>query len=506
MSDAKFTSNIFLRILLTVPLRFKGIILVPFLTALFPKELYGVWIQIILLRDLLTGLTTIRLDMALVRYMEGTRDAGRIFMLVLYVTLVCGLLLLGLLSIFDKPISRIAFGSEQYHGLIMLLGLWICVSACLQVALAVFRAQMRIVTLSVREFLSALWLILCAVIAWHFSLGIETLLLICIAGDTVILIWVLQQVRSTLSISFSLSNWELLKRYFKYSLPLVVSFFFSWLVHSVDRFCIVKMLGLEHLGMYGIAFYISNVVVCLLNPVNYVLFPKISREWERGKIADAFVCFSKAYGLIALMGIPAIVGICALYKNVVILLAGPQYLASWHLVLFLSLSVVLDRLCVTSTYVYHLLNKTYILPLIRAMTSMFSLTLCWLLTTRLGLLGAGMSRFLTFLFVLSFLVLWLRRKVPLHVPVKTILKAAGASMAMGVVVFLCPKETGPEVVFAVIAGALVYFVLLFLLSVLTLGGLSDNLQSILGGYSRSQRVGASPKPFPGWWGRGGPLR
>ena len=501
MSDARFTGNVFLRILLTVPLRFKGIILVPFLTALFPKELYGVWIQIILLRDLLTGLTTIRLDMALVRYMESARDAGRMLMQALYVTLVCGLLLLGILVTFDKPISRIAFGSEQYHGLLRLLGLWVCISACLQVALAVFRAQMKIVTLSVRELLSALWLILCAVIAWYFRLGIEALLLMCITGDAVILIWVLLQVRFTLSISFSLSTWGPLKKYFKYSLPLVISFFFSWLASSVDRFYVVKMLGLEHVGIYGIAYYVSNVVVCLLNPVNYVLLPKISREWERGRTGDAFVFFSKAYGLIALLGVPAVVGICALYQKVVTLLAGPQYLASWHLVLFLSLSVVLDRLCITSTYVYHLLNKTYVLPAIRAMTSLCSLTLCWLLTTRFGLLGAGMSRFLTFLLVLLFLVLWLRRKVPLHVPVKMILKATGASLTMGVIVFVCPKETALEMVLAVMIGALVYFLLLFLLAVVTLESLLSNLQSMLG----SGAVGAGPGLFAGWRGRKGPL-
>jgi len=66
MGEARFTSSILLRILLTVPLRFKEVVLIPFVAALLAKELYGVWIQTVLLRNLLVGLITLRSDMATV--------------------------------------------------------------------------------------------------------------------------------------------------------------------------------------------------------------------------------------------------------------------------------------------------------------------------------------------------------------------------------------------------------------------------------------------------------
>ena len=109
MKSTGFTGNIFLRILLTVPLRFKGVILIPLLTSLFPKEVYGVWIQIILLRDLLAGLTTIRLDTALVRYLEGESDATRAIKMIFTVTLFCSLALLALLMLLGRLLSQIAF-------------------------------------------------------------------------------------------------------------------------------------------------------------------------------------------------------------------------------------------------------------------------------------------------------------------------------------------------------------------------------------------------------------
>lgn len=466
MRRVGFTGNILLRMLLTVPLRFKGLILIPILTSLFPSDLYGVWVQIIILRDLLTGVTTARLDMALVRYLEGERDALRTTKAIFTVTLVSGLMLVGLLALCAKPLARLVFDDARFSRLLLPAGAWVVVSALLQITLAVFRARMKIGTLSFREFLSALWLILSATIAWHFRLRIEHLLFLCAVGDGLILVWVLCQLRLFVPISFSAVSYGLLRKYLRYSAPLVVSFFLLWCANFVDRFCVVKLLGLETVGIYVVTYQISNVVVCLVNPVNYVLLPQITGEWERGRRTEAIAYISKAYGLAALLGIPAIVGICLLYARVVTLLAGPQYVASWSLALFLSLSVVLDRLCVASTYVYHLHDKTYLLPFVRGATSLCNLALCWLLTTRLGLLGAGLGRLITFFCVLLFLVVRLRRTVPLHVPFGTILKATVASLIMGLVVAACPKQTLTGIVMAVIAGSLLYGLLLMFLGVL----------------------------------------
>ncbi len=467
IKSAGFTGNIFLRILLTVPLRFKGVILIPLLTSLFPKEVYGVWVQIILLRDLLAGLTTFRLDTALVRYLEGESDAIRAIKMILTVTVLCGLVLLVLLMFLGRLLSQIAFNNAEYYGLMVLLGIWVCVSASVQITLAVFRSRMKIGTLSIREFLSAIWLIVSVLIAWYFHLNIETLLLLCIAGDSVILLWVLQQLGLTLPFSFSPSHWNLLGRYIKYSLPLVVSFFLLWLTNSVDRFYIVQLLGLESVAVYGVASQVANIVVCLLNPVHFVLLPQISREWERGKKEEAYAYFSRAYGLLALLGIPATIGICTLYHKIVALLAGPDYLTSWYIIMLLSLSVVLGRAFLVTLVVYHLQNKTYVLPFIYGMSSLCNLVLCWLLTSWLGLLGAGLSQFLTYFLALAFLILWLQRKVPLRVPIGTIFKAIGASMIMGLVVFACPKETLLEVMLTALSGALAYFVLMVILGVIT---------------------------------------
>ena len=111
-SDTGFLKNILLRILLSGPLRFKALIILPLLTRLFPRELYGVWGQIAAVKIVLSGLVTLRLETAIVRYLSGEPDAKRIIRGVLAVTALCSLALMLILLSFGESISRLVFGVE----------------------------------------------------------------------------------------------------------------------------------------------------------------------------------------------------------------------------------------------------------------------------------------------------------------------------------------------------------------------------------------------------------
>ena len=131
-SDTSFLRNVLLRIVLTGPLRFKGLIILPFLTRLFPRELYGVWGQVIVVKIVLSGLVTLRLETAVVRYLSGEPDAKRIIRGVLAVTALCSLALMLILLSFGESISRVVFGVEKYHTLFLPVALWIFVSASMR--------------------------------------------------------------------------------------------------------------------------------------------------------------------------------------------------------------------------------------------------------------------------------------------------------------------------------------------------------------------------------------
>jgi len=64
----------------------------------------------------------------------------------------------------------------------------------MQFGLAVLRSQERIVTLSIRGLLSALWLVCAVSLAYLIKLDFQRLILICITGDALILVWILFQI------------------------------------------------------------------------------------------------------------------------------------------------------------------------------------------------------------------------------------------------------------------------------------------------------------------------
>ena len=467
MSDTKFTANIFLRMLLTVPLRFRGLILLPFLAALLPKELYGVWVQILVTRDLLVGLAGLRLETALVRFLEGEEDRRAVAQWVLVLIWVSSLVVFGLLVCFRGALSRLLFDDSRYHAYLIPLGAWVWISASLQIGLAVFRSQLRILALSVREFLSALWLIASVVTAWYFKLGLMQLLLLCVVGDVLVLVWVSFQAGLVVPFWSSFPGREILWKYLRYSAPLNVSFFLFWVTKSLDRFLVVKLLGLETVAIYVIASQFANMAACLLNPINYVLLPQVARSWEKQDEAAVRMYFSRAYGLFFLLGMPCVVGVSLLYETAVVLLAGPGYCANGSVIVMLSLSVVCSSVFMGSLYGFHLLNITYLLPIIYVLSSGMNFALCYALASTWGIRGAALSRLLTFLIAALVMTGWACWRMRVRVPLGIFVKAMGASAGMGIVMYIYPRTTWVDTVISGILGSTVYFILLLGLGIIT---------------------------------------
>lgn len=486
-SDTSFLKNVLLRILLTGPLRFKGLITLPFLTRLFvTRELYGVWGQIIVVKIVLSGLVTLRLETAVVRYLSGEPDAKRIIRGVLGVTALCSIALMLILLSFGESISRVVFRFEKYHTLFLPVAVWIFVSASMQVGLAVLRSREKIVSLSIREALSAVWMVVSVTIAYWLQLDMVTLIVLCILGDVALLAWVLAQIGFALPKVFSYKSFYLNRKYIVYSLPLVAGFLLLWITNSIDRFVIVHMLGLDNVATYGVMSQYCTLLTAVLNPINFVLFPKVAACWEAKDKSGVQRYFSQAFALSFLLGAPCIVGLWAISDGVIPLLAGREYLASPLVILFILLSLLLARIYVGNQYVFHLLNKTYLLPFIYGATAAMSFGLCYVFTLRWGLVGAGLSRFVTFLAAASILSIVVRRKIPSTIPFAVCLKAAGAALAMGGVVYWLPKTTWPQLLICIAAGASVYFGLLFLLGVLKLSMLLHLKDSALSSFGRIQ--------------------
>ena len=120
MNQSSFFKNISLRMIYTLPLRFRGLIVLPMLTRLYTPEIVGVWLQILLLKTLLPHILCLRLETALVRYLSGEDNPKSTIRSVYTIALTTSAFFLGCIFIFGNKISVLLFGHEEMKSLLMM--------------------------------------------------------------------------------------------------------------------------------------------------------------------------------------------------------------------------------------------------------------------------------------------------------------------------------------------------------------------------------------------------
>jgi len=467
MTKPSFIKNIFLRFALTLPVNFKGIIVLPLLTRLYTQDIYGAWLQIILIKEVFVVLLSLRLETALIRYLSREKNPEQLIKTVFIITLACSLCFISLIYFFRDYASIIIFGKQELSSILLVASLWIVVNACMQIGLAVLRSQERIATLSIRELLSALWLVGAVSFAYLIDLDIQRLILICITGDAILLVWILFQIGVPFPITFFFKSIADVKKFLPYSLPLIFNSIFLWFTTSIDRLVIVHLIGIASVGIYGVTLQVSVLLSVVLSPITFVLFPRAAASWNLKNKDDVDHFFSQAVSLTLILSAPVIVGLLIVSNGLIPLLAGRSYSTSSNLILFLLLSGLAKAIYQNHIFVIHLVEKTFFLPVLFISTAVINYALCYLFVLKFGIVGAATARAITFGIMAFIVTIWARKYVKFSIPWRTIFKVALVSITMGISISWMPVDTWLQLLFAVIIGILVYSLLLFVFRVLT---------------------------------------
>jgi len=337
----------------------------------------------------------------------------------------------------------------------------------MHVGLSVLRAMEKITTLSLRELMSALWSVVAAFCAYFLRLDIQKFILLCIAGDTFLLLWILFQIRTPLPLFSFFRAWFVLKKFIGYSAPLIFNSLFLWFTKSIDRILIVNLIGLSAVSVYGVSLQISNILSIVLNPINFVLFPRVITSWNMGKKDDVNHFFSRALTLTLVCSIPILVGLLVVSDSLILLLAGKSYATGKVLTLFFLLSVLASMIYQNHLYAIHLVEKTYLLPILFIMTAAMNFVLGYFLTRSSGLLGAVIARFCTFGFMALAVTVWSRKYIQFKLPWMLIGKVLIISLIMGACVSWMPMRSWFQLATVVGTACLIYGVLLLSTGVIT---------------------------------------
>ncbi|WP_219988767.1 oligosaccharide flippase family protein [Leucothrix pacifica] len=181
-----------------------------------------------------------------------------------------------------------------------------------------------------------------------------------------------------------------------------------------------------------------------MNAVNLAAYPMIVKLLDtKGK--EAALEYFNTYAVLLLgVSVPAVVGLSLVGPNMVDLVIGEEYKASVTMLLPWVSSAIF---CMGAGAFYahlpfQLGNNNMGIFKIAAVVAVLNLLLNYWLIPKLGMQGAAIATLLSFMVSLTLGVIFGRRVFPIPFPARDIAKIIGASVAMGLCLFLLKDLRG----------------------------------------------------------------
>lgn len=247
-----------------------------------------------------------------------------------------------------------------------------------------------------------------------------------------------------------------------FSWPLCVSNTLSYGHMWFDRVLLLLFVPLSTLGVYNVVLIVFGVLADLTAAVSTTLLPIYSAlqgSDERGNLSEATRLGTR---YVALCVIPLALGLLALSKPAIVLLAGQSYVAGAGPLMLLAGVFALTSFGTALMPLLVALAETRVISWITSSSLAISVIVAFVLMPQWGIVGAAVARAVSMILVAGFVMLILSRKVKLHVDIGAIWKSlvAGAIMASVIVLVQIPFYSKFLLPLYAVLGVSVYLVTL----------------------------------------------
>jgi O-antigen/teichoic acid export membrane protein len=441
-----------------------GIVTLPALTKSYPVEVYGTWVQITTTIDLISPILSLQLGLSAVRFLAGEKDKlnRRLALGTMFIAIIifgCILSILGF--ILSKQISVMLFANPNYVRYVKLTIVWTFINALYNFSLSYLRSQEKI------QFISIIFIVITImkmIIIVGFStahLPIENIVFAMIILQTIFFIYLLITIiRNT---GFPLPNFNLLKTYLAFSIPQTPNVILLWTMQLSDRYFITHFMGLTQNGIYTSSNTLAGLTSIFYTPINFALFPLISRLWEEQRINDVKIYVNNSIRLFLTLAIPGAVGISMLSQPLLKLLTTSEFLVGNNIVLLVAFGALFAGLYNINSSLILLNKKAGRLPLVIVIGSIFSVILNIILIPRIGILGAAISNFGSYFAIAIITLFWVTKIVRFDFNPTYFTKVIVATLVMFGGFYIIKLDGILGIVVSIIIGVLVYLGVLILL-------------------------------------------
>jgi O-antigen/teichoic acid export membrane protein len=449
--------------------RLLGFFLLPLLTRAVPPADYGAWTQTAVAASMLVPLVLFGSPTAVVRYFSSAASASvrrRFFVQLGAVALLLLALAVALASVLPLPLAALVYGQADHQNLIPVLLVLLAADATTEFSMAWLRTAGRISGVATALVLRS-------------AVRYGVVLLLVSDAPVPLVEWLGRYAATQLALALAVSAatiWALrrtsvpaepvtpprLHELLVFSAPLVALALFSSLNGFLDRFVLVRWLGLDGVAVYAAAVSLCTIPAAFYSVLGFTLFPVLARHWQERSLDEAARLMTQALEVFLFLCAPVAALLAVAGHWVLPLLTTGAYAAPTAVFVLLGLSVVAIGSYQILLYALLLDGRSRQVLGLAVLATAINLLLNLWLARRWGMSGAAGAAAASNLVMVVLSARLVRRVLPWNFPWTGLWTIAGhaalAVLPMGVL--MAWGVPSPSLSLAAAAlGAAVYFAL-----------------------------------------------
>lgn len=463
-SYKKFTKDVGLVAVGNIVSRLSGLILVPILTKTLGASDYGIWSLIMGMVPLLMPLALLQLGFAMTRFLAAEKDKKKIskgFSSIFAAASFTSFVLSLLIFIFAEPIAVAVLGNSDAAYLIRIFSFLVLLDTLFQVIIeyfVAFRQMERYTVFTLFQTIGGTVLAGYLILSGHGLFGaiislIVVKALIFIAGFLVV----------RREVGLSKPSISMLRSYLLFSLPLIPTTTFIWIVNLSDRYVIGYFMDTKNVGIYSAAYALGSIVAFFFGPIGVILLPTITNLYANNKIQELKTHLKYSIKYFLMFAIPSLFGCTILSKSLLRTLTTAEFVSAYLIVSIVSLATIFLNCSYVYSNVIILHKKTKLIGIVYAISALINTTINIILVPIIGILGAAISTLITFLIHLIVVSIISFRSFSFDLDLRFIIKSIISSGVMYLIILKLNPIGIINILTSIGLGAAIYFCTLTLL-------------------------------------------
>lgn len=447
-----------------------GLISLPIMTRLLPKEDYGLMSLVFLAITITTSLAALGFPQSTTRYFAEYARKGRDALLAFCSTMTFGGAAAGLSAtglVFAG--SQLLLQTESFAPMAVHLRyavILIFIRIVSSVFLQIFRGNQQTMLFNAFN-VATRYITIGAIVMMllYVRRDVSAVFLGTIYVEAAIMLVALAYLVRRRFLGRTKPDSTQIKRAIRFGMPLVFADVMVTLVASSDRFAIQYFLGPESVATYSVAYDISDyVAIMFASPLQLAILPIVYSLWsEEGEEATRQF-LNKATNIALVIVIAMIAGFAVVGPDVVVTLASEKYTDSGMLVPYTACGVILGSIHFLLFTGLLLREKTAVITVLNAGAAAMNLLLNILLVPMLGIIGAAYATILTYVLLNTITYVVSSRYLRIQLDFGLLFKALVAAVSMGSLLLAIGEPTGialADIALKMVLGAVLYIGIMY---------------------------------------------